>query len=220
MNVEQRAAMHHALGDTHRLAMVDALALSDRSPSDLATLTGLPTNLVAFHLDVLEDAGVITRHASEGDRRRRYVRLAPSAVRLAAASASARADHVLFVCTANSARSQLAAALWERATGRAAASAGTLPAARVHPLAIEVAVTHGLDLAGAAPQGYDEVGEEPDLIVSVCDRANETVVPFAAPRLHWSVPDPVTGGRADFEAAFIELRDRIAHLASVVGGAA
>ncbi len=105
---EQRAAWHHALGDVHRLAILDVLELSDATPGELAEATGMASNLVAFHLDVLEGAGLVTRHRSQGDGRRRYVSLG--------ATATARvfdprepveplvADRVVFVCTHNSAR--------------------------------------------------------------------------------------------------------------------
>jgi ArsR family transcriptional regulator, arsenate/arsenite/antimonite-responsive transcriptional repressor / arsenate reductase (thioredoxin) len=213
-----RAAAHHALADVHRLRLVDALQLSDRTPSQLAAKLGLGSNLLAFHLDVLESAGLIERARSEGDGRRRYVRLRPEAVALTAPSretrsARVRVDDVLFVCTANSARSQLAAALWERATGRPARSAGAAPAAAIHPLARDVAKAHGLELGGA-PQGYDAVTDVPDLVVSVCDRANEAGLPFDVPRLHWSIPDPVGRDRSAVEAAYRELALRVDWLAA------
>jgi protein-tyrosine-phosphatase/DNA-binding HxlR family transcriptional regulator len=218
--LERRAALHRALGEAHRLAVVDALALSDRSPSELAALTSLPSNLLAFHLDVLEDAGLIARHVSEGDRRRRYVRLEARALALLSAPADVPTTSPLFVCTANSARSQLAAALWEARTGRPAASAGHAPADAVDPRAIEVAAEHGLDLRDRRPLGYDELPYEPDLVVAACDRAMEAGPPFDVPVLHWSIPDPVGRDRAAFAAVFAELADRVAHLAARAGVAA
>lgn len=210
----QRAAIHRALGDVHRLEIVDALRLSDQPPGRLAELTGLGSNLVAFHLGVLESAGVVERGPSQGDARRRYVRLCPGALRLLAPLARLTADDVLFVCTANSARSQLAAALWRRRTGCPARSAGQYPAVEVHPLARATAARHGVELGEVRPQGYDAVTHVPDLVVSVCDRAHEAGPPFAVPMLHWSVPDPVGRGPAAFEAAFEELTDRIEVLAA------
>lgn len=210
----QRAAIHRALGDVHRLEIVDALRLSDQPPSRLAQLTGLGSNLVAFHLGVLESAGVVERGPSQGDARRRYVRLRPGALRLLAPAARLTADDVLFVCTANSARSQLAAALWHRRTGCPARSAGQHPAVEVHPLARATAARHGVELGARRPQGYDAVTHPPDLVVSVCDRAHEAGPPFAVPMLHWSVPDPVGGGPAAFEAAYAELRERVELLAA------
>jgi ArsR family transcriptional regulator, arsenate/arsenite/antimonite-responsive transcriptional repressor / arsenate reductase (thioredoxin) len=214
LSLERRAAVHHALGEPHRLAIVDALRLSDRSPSELAALTGLGSNLLAFHLGVLQEAEVIERVVSEGDARRRYVHLESDVLAALTPRPSLAADDVLFVCTANSARSQLAAALWQRRTGRPARSAGSAPATAVHPLAVATAAAHGLDLAAAVPRGYDALGAVPDLVVSVCDRAREGGLPFDVPALHWSVPDPVSGDRAAFEAAFDELDARVAVLAA------
>lgn len=209
----RRAAWHRALGDERRLAIVDALRLSDRTPSGLAEAVGIGSNLLAFHLRALEDAGVIERSTSSGDARRRYVRLrADLDVPLGAAPAVV-AQQVLFVCTANSARSPLAAALWRARTGRRSASAGTAPAATVHPLAVATARRHALDVS-AAPRGYDQVPFPPDLVVSVCDRARECgPPPFAAPTLHWSVPDPADGDRDDFERVHDQLVDRVERLA-------
>ncbi|MBW3663667.1 MAG: helix-turn-helix domain-containing protein [Actinobacteria bacterium] len=217
---ETRARRHHALGDTHRLAIVDALQVSDRTPSELQRLTALPSNLLAFHLDVLEEAALIARHGSEGDRRRRYVTLdggvLADLVVVPPSGLGDIADPVLFVCRRNSARSQLAAALWSERTGRVGLSAGLDPAPRVHPHAVEVARRHRLDVRGARPRGYPEVEVEPGLVVSVCDRAREAGIPFDAPVLHWSVPDPTRGGLRDFETAYTVLSRRIDRLAQAV----
>ena len=75
LDVAHRAALHAALGEPLRLAIVDDLAVSDRSPGELGERHGLSANLLAHHLDVLEAAGAIIRFESAGDRRRRYVRL-------------------------------------------------------------------------------------------------------------------------------------------------
>jgi ArsR family transcriptional regulator, arsenate/arsenite/antimonite-responsive transcriptional repressor / arsenate reductase (thioredoxin) len=214
LSLQRRATVHRALGEPHRLAIVDALRLSDRSPSELAALTGLGSNLLAFHLGVLEEAEVIERIASEGDARRRYVHVHPDVLTALTPHPSLVADDVVFLCTANSARSQLAAALWERRTGRPARSAGSAPATAVHPLAVATAAAHGLDLAAAVPRGYDALGPAPDLVVSVCDRAREGGLPYDVPALHWSVADPVTGDRHAFEAAFDELAARVEILAA------
>lgn len=213
-SLERRAAMYRALGDVHRLAIVDALRLSDRTPGELGALTATASNLLAHHLDVLEAAEMITRAPSQGDGRRRYVRLRREALReLVRPAARIVADDVLFVCTQNAARSQLAAGLWQRRTGRTARSAGRQPADAVHPLAREVARAHGIELP-SVPRSYDAIDPPPDLVVSVCDRAHEAGVPFDVATLHWSVPDPATGDRPAFEAAFAELADRVDVLAT------
>jgi ArsR family transcriptional regulator, arsenate/arsenite/antimonite-responsive transcriptional repressor / arsenate reductase (thioredoxin) len=207
-----RAALHRALADPCRLAIVEALAHSDRTPGALRALTGTDWNLLGFHLRTLEDAGVIERHGSAGDRRRRYVRLRAGALDgLRPAPALPAFHRPLFVCTRNSARSPFAAGLWRARTGRPAASAGSHPAPRVHPLAVAVAAGYEVQRAGARPQGYGQVTTAPDLVVSVCDRALEGGLPVAAPHLHWSVPDPQD--RPGFETAFADIAGRIDRLA-------
>jgi protein-tyrosine-phosphatase len=115
----------------------------------------------------------------------------------------------LFVCTANSARSQLAAALWEKATGAPATSAGTHPAERVHPGAVAAARRAGLDLRDAAPRDLASIETLPPLLVTVCDRAHEEL-DARDDWLHWSVPDPVpVGTSAAFDAAVTVLGERI-----------
>jgi protein-tyrosine-phosphatase len=191
------------------------LALGDRTPRELGELVGAPTNLLAHHLRVLEHVGLIERRASAGDGRRRYVVLRPEPLAGLLPAARLPAGTVLFVCTHNSARSQVAAALWRDRTGDAAESAGTNPAPEVHPAAVQAARRMGLDLADARPKGYDAVEVRPALVVSVCDRAHEGAIPFEAPVLHWSVPDPVADGRrAAFAAAFTEIERRVERLAA------
>lgn len=214
--LDERAAVYRALGDEHRLAIVDALRLSDRTPTELQELTGLPSNLLAFHLDALEQVGLIERHRSQGDGRRRYVSLRHDTLARVGDTSQLQAGLVLFVCTHNSARSQLASALWAARTGGPSMSAGTDPAPAVHPLAVEVAGAHGLDLSGARPRSYHEVDVDPQLVVSVCDRARESGLVFDAPLLHWSVADPAGGDRDAFQAAFDEISRRVDLLAERV----
>ena len=207
-SLEHRAAMHAALGDPVRLAIVDDLALSDRSPKELGERHGLPTNLLAHHLDVLEGAGLIVRFGSAGDRRRKYVRLVRQPMMQVADAQPAPAGKVLFLCSHNSARSQLAAALWTARTGQPAASAGTHPAARVHRGAVAAARRAGLDLDDAVPRQVDAIDPTAQ-VVTVCDRAHEELEP-APTWWHWSIPDPVeTGTAAAFDAVVADLDARI-----------
>src|SRR5882757_3577189 len=92
-----RARVHAALGEPARLTIVDALAWGDASPGEIGHLLGLPTNLIAHHLKVLQDAGVVQRTRSEGDRRRTYLRLVPDAL-TTLATGFAPAPRVVFVC--------------------------------------------------------------------------------------------------------------------------
>jgi DNA-binding transcriptional ArsR family regulator len=145
MNTDQteelarRAAVHAALADPARLLITDTLAEGDASPAELGALLGMPSNLLAHHLRVLEYAGIITRRRSEGDHRRSYLRLVPGALGSLGGPPLRTARRVLFVCTANSARSHLAAALWRQASRVPAASAGTRPAAVIDPGAVDAA---------------------------------------------------------------------------------
>src|SRR5690349_22752721 len=159
----RRAAVHAALADPARLAITDTLLTGDASPSELAALLAMPSNLLAHHLRTLEQAGVITRRRSEGDRRRAYLRLVPGTLDSPAAAAAAAVPRVLFVCTANSARSHLAAALWRRASRVPAASAGTQPAERIDPGTIAAARRHHLPLPRLRPRHISEVQDEGDL---------------------------------------------------------
>jgi protein-tyrosine-phosphatase len=119
----------------------------------------------------------------------------------------------LFVCTANSARSQLAAALWTQIVGEPATSAGTHPADRVHPGAVAAARRAGLDLSHSAPRRLDPRSMT-GLVVTVCDRAHEELA-AGGRSVHWSIPDPVAvGTRAAFDATVTELRARIERVAA------
>ncbi len=212
-DVERRAALHGVLSDPGRLAVVDLLAWGDRSPSELAETLGMASNLLAHHVNVLVSAGVARRHRSEGDRRRTYVSLAPAALDGLAELGPARPApaRVVFVCTANSARSQLAAALWSRASDLPAASGGTHPASKVAPGALRAARRHHLTGLGT-PRAIDEVLAGGDFVVTVCDLAHEETRRLAD--THWSVPDPVPAGDDDaFEGAITELERRVADLA-------
>lgn len=236
-DLERRARRYAALGEPVRLSIVDRLWLGDSSPGDLAAALDVPTNLLAHHLRVLEGAALILRVRSEGDRRRTYVRLRsddPSVGALrygdrppGAMAASeggpdpqlGSASRVVFVCTHNSARSQLAAAVWKGLSTTPAASAGTRPAVRVHPRAMSVGRRHGLHLSRTATAHTGKVLRRNDLVVAVCDNAYEELSSAAdsRPRLHWSIPDPVRIDTDEaFEAAYRDIADRVDRLIRAV----
>jgi protein-tyrosine-phosphatase len=209
VDIEQRARRHAALGDPVRLAIVDDLAASDRAPKELSERHGVPSNLLAHHLEVLEHAGLIERLVSSGDRRRRYIRLRPESVIGLDISVMVPTGPVLFVCTHNSARSQLAAALWEQELGGRALSAGTHPADQVHPGAVQAGRRVGLDLSSASPRSLADVDFEPALVVTVCDQAHEELTP-EEDWWHWSTPDPAADAvPGAFDAALSRIRARI-----------
>ncbi len=216
---ERRARVHAALGDVHRLQIVDLLATTDASSSEIGAATRLPSNLLAHHLNTLEDAGLVTRRRSEGDKRRSYLSLnrheallVPDAPQAGTIPAARR---VVFVCTANTARSHLAAALWRTASPVAATSAGTHPGERINPGALAAARRHHLDLPAVAPRSLADTLDEGDLVITVCDRAHEEL--GNAAWAHWSIPDPVpVGGRVAFDAAHNALAQRVASAARSV----
>ena len=126
---------------------------------------------------------------------------------------------VLVLCTGNSARSQIAEALLAtRGTGRIeATSAGSRPAARVNPYAVEVLRAHGIEWTGRSPKSIDDVaGERFDLVITVCDNARDAcpVFPGAAAQVHWGLPDPAEvtepeAARRDFADTYDALAARV-----------
>jgi ArsR family transcriptional regulator, arsenate/arsenite/antimonite-responsive transcriptional repressor / arsenate reductase (thioredoxin) len=212
-NAMRRVQIHAALADPGRLAIVDRLLLADASPSELQAALSMSSSLIAHHLGVLEGAGVVRRVRSEGDRRRSYLQLIPESMDLLVPSTAWRAERVLFVCTQNSARSQLAVAVWIRRSSLLATSAGTHPAADVHPWAVAAAARRKLSMRPHPPRHVDDVIRPTDVVIAVCDNAHEEL-PADSRRLHWSIPDPVRIGRVDaFDRALDELIVRIDHLA-------
>jgi len=246
MNIEkndrsERAAKHAALGDPTRLEIVDLLTLGDLSPTELQQRLGISSNLLAHHLGLLEREGIVGRRRSDADRRRSYVRLVPHGLEGLAPTSAAAPRRVVFVCTANSARSQLAEAIWMqsawaqapdaqktgarnpdaqnpnaqntvRSCSIPAASAGIRPAEAIEPGAIETARRHGLVLPSRAPRHVEDVIEDEDCVITVCDTAHEEL-PTMGGGLHWSVPDPVPiGTEAAFDAAFEDIAQRIGEL--------
>jgi protein-tyrosine-phosphatase len=197
--LEMRAARYAALADVARLAVVDELALGDRSPSELQAM-----------LD-LEDAGLVIRRRSEGDRRRTYLTLVDGALDEQSTAPGLPVGRVVFVCSANSARSQLAAALWSQSSDIPVTSAGTHPADSVAEGAKAVAKRHSLKLAPTTPQQLTDIASADDFVVAVCDNAYEELGPSIS--LHWSIPDPVSKGNdAAFDNAYAELDRRITTL--------
>lgn len=217
-SIEARSRIHAALGEPVRLAIVDHLSLGDASPGELGSLLAVSTNLLAHHLRVLEAAGLIRRIRSEGDQRRTYVQLCldePIVADITGAAPAVQAVRIVFVCTRNSARSQLAAAAWNRAHDVPATCAGTQPAPRVHPMAITVGRRHGLRLGRAKTADAGAVLRPGDLVVAVCDTAYEELgAAHGDAVLHWAVPDPARiGTEAAFERAYRALAARVDRLA-------
>jgi protein-tyrosine-phosphatase len=124
-----------------------------------------------------------------------------------------KTERVVFVCTQNSARSQLAAAIWNRRRSVPAASAGTRPSPEIHPEALAVARRRNLPMEPRTPRRIDDVVTPDDFIIAVCDNAHEEL-PTSLSRIHWSIPDPARSSLPDaFDRAFDELTQRIDYLA-------
>jgi protein-tyrosine-phosphatase len=233
-----RARRHAALGEPVRLAMIERLLVTDAAPGELSAHFGLATNVLAHHLKVLQTAGLIRRVRSEGDARRAYVQLRLDDPQIESllghrpntgsgvadpftSVGGIRPERVLFVCTANSARSQLAAAAWGSASPVPVASAGTHPAVRVHPRAVSTGRRHGLRIDPHATAGLGQVIAAGDLVVCVCDNAHEELT-IAGPdalgvsvagHIHWAVADPVPADTDEaFEHAHAEITGRVQRL--------
>jgi protein-tyrosine-phosphatase/DNA-binding transcriptional ArsR family regulator len=233
-------------GHPVRWLLLSELARSDRQVRELKALLGQPQSLVSYHLARLRAGGLVAVRRSSADRRDAYysIDLARCGELLTAAGtalhpglrlipplgripASAR---VLFLCTGNSARSQMAQAILEQMAGGAvtAASAGSHPKP-LHPNAVRVMGEDGLDISERQSRHLSVfAGQRFDYVISLCDRLREVCPEFpgAAEVIHWSIPDPGagSGGDADtypaFRAVAADLRTRIGFLLARISDAA
>jgi protein-tyrosine-phosphatase len=185
---------HQALADPHRLAIAQALLTRDLSPGEIGEQWGLSTSLVAHHVKTLVESGLAVRRGGEHDGRKSYLSLQrddPEAVAVVAIGAPGipRPRRLAFVCTQNSARSKLAAALWRRVSDVPVVDAGTTPSVVPHPLTVQTAQRRGLEIDNDMHQVGDTLAAG-DLVIAVCDHVHETL-PTQVERWHWSIPDPV-----------------------------
>lgn len=232
-------------GHPLRWRLLSELARSDRMVHELTGLVGEPQNLVSYHLGKLREGRLVSARRSSADRRDTYywldltrvggllsaaggtlhpgLRLIPPQTRNAA---PARAVRVLFLCTGNSARSQMAEALARARSGGAieAVSAGSHPRP-LHPNAVRVMrEEHGLDLAGQVSKSLDQFSGQPfDWVISLCDKVREVCPEFPGhPQvIHWSLANPVTGDADDvtyplFQETAAELETRIGFLIALI----
>ncbi|HMA35419.1 MAG TPA: metalloregulator ArsR/SmtB family transcription factor [Chloroflexia bacterium] len=231
-------AFFKVLADETRLTIIRLLTLTDLRAGELVEMLGLPQNAVSYHLKHLRAAGLLRDHRSQADARDIYYSLAWEKLEALYAAAGAalrlgntpprpprpteRPVRVLFLCTHNSARSQLAEGLLRYLGGAAVAvaSAGSSPAAAVHPDAVALLAAWGIDPAPHRPKPLSAVVDQPfDVLITVCDRVREQCPTFAhGPRpIHWSIPDPATladdtARQAAFAAVGQELQTRIRYL--------
>jgi ArsR family transcriptional regulator len=222
------------LADDTRWRVLQALRSSDRLVGELVEELGLPQNLVSYHLSTLRQAGLVRQHRSDADGRATYYGLdlvavtrlyhqlgAALALPVAARPTALPPLTVVFLCRANSARSQIAEG-WLRTLsgGRVTVrSAGTQPA-RLHPLAEQAMAEVGIDVGHQQSKHVDALADlAPDVVVTVCDIAREECPVWhrAGARIHWSTPDPARADAgpqqiAAFRAARDELRERVVGL--------
>ncbi|MGH3488608.1 MAG: ArsR family transcriptional regulator [Actinopolymorphaceae bacterium] len=236
-------------GHELRWRLMRELAQSDRRVRELVTAIDEPQNLVSYHLGKLRSAGLVTTRRSSADGRDIYYHLdlarcaellaetgaalhpalspavsGPTPTRLA----NSRRISVLFLCTGNTARSPMAAALLHHQThGKVeTASAGSNPKP-LSPHAVRALREYDVDLSGHRPRHVDTfTGRRFDYVISLCDRVREVCPDFAYhPRLvHWSIPDPNAAtasdpggaGYAAFRRTAAELDTRIRFLVPVL----
>jgi ArsR family transcriptional regulator, arsenate/arsenite/antimonite-responsive transcriptional repressor / arsenate reductase (thioredoxin) len=232
-----------------RWHLLQELARSDRAVRELADRLSEPQNLVSYHLRRLRDGGLVHARRSAADGRDTYYAMdlgscekqlrATSAALHPALSvardgptgekAGRRARRrLLFLCTGNSARSQMAEALIEHLSDGTveAASAGSHPKP-LHPNAVRVMGRRGIDISGNRTKHLDEfVSRRFDRVITLCDRVREVCPEFPSdPELvHWSMPDPAQAGLTDraslpaFERIAEELETRIRFLLALLAG--
>ena len=224
-----------------RWRLLSELARSDLRVGELCERSGQQQSLVSYHLRRLRDGGLVFARRSLADGRDTYyaldvarcgellaeagAALHPGLMALPSSSGPAVAD-VLFLCTGNSARSQMAEALCESLSAGAirAVSAGSHPKA-LHPNAVRVLRARGLDVSGRRAKHLGEFAERRfDHVISLCDRVREVCPEFpGAPELiHWSIPDPAREPGGDkqtlpaFERTATELATRLGFLIEAI----
>ncbi len=193
-----------------------ALSRSDHRVEELVKQIKQPHNLISYHLRRLRLQQLVTERRSSADARDIYyslnldqfrqlyhetgqalhpgVREPLSALQPQTKTVSEAPVRVLFLCTHNSARSQMAEGLLRELSHNKLEvfSAGTEPAG-VHPLAIKVMAGRGIDLRIHRSKHLDEyLGQDFDYVITVCDRIREVcpIFPGEPEHIHWSFPDP------------------------------
>ncbi|MBT2551695.1 ArsR family transcriptional regulator [Arthrobacter sp. ISL-5] len=224
-------------GHPVRWQLLGELARSDRQVRELTALVGQRQSLTSYHLGQLRAAGLVTMRRSSDDGRDTYcslnlalyrerladagaalhpgLRLVPAALTPPAGGPGRSPVRVLFLCTGNSARSQMAEAILERVGGPGieAASAGSHPK-DLHPDAVRVMRERGIDIGGARSKNLGEFAEQRfDYVVSLCDRVREVCPDFPGPpaMVHWSMADPAAEAAAGQESypAFVRTADEL-----------
>ena len=225
------------VADPLRWRLLTELATSDRRVGELTELVESPQSLVSYHLGQLRSGGLVRARRSSADGRDTYyridaarcaqlfgdasaslhpgLRLVPAAPAPAGATARRRKPRVLFLCTGNSARSQMAEALVSVRSGGTVEgrSAGSHPKP-LHPNAVRAMAERGVDIAGRPTKHLSRFARNRfDHVVTLCDKVKEVCPEFPGrpPLAHWSMPDPSAAGAGsdDSYAAFVRTADEI-----------
>ena len=236
----QPPAIFRLAGHPLRWRLLSELARSDRRVRELTGALGQPQSLVSYHLGRLRAAGVVSTHRSSADGRDAYYRMNLDRCRDLLIDAGhellhpaldhpeigrtprTRRPRVVFLCTGNSARSQIAEALLQQLSGNTveAFSAGSRPKA-LHPGAVRVMRARGIDISDRRPKHLSTLAQRRfDFVISLCDRVREVCPEFPGDPVttHWSIPDPaaqpVSASEPDapFERTAVELETRIRFL--------
>lgn len=203
-----------ALADDTRLGILRLLALTDLRAGEIAEQVCAPQNAVSYHLKQLRALGLLRDRRGDHDARDIYYSADLDRLRLLFQTASDSIHpgveprgtdeeatgevvdpvRILFLCTHNSARSQLAEAIARKRGGDSvqAFSAGSI-VSELHPLTVSLLAEWGIDMSGHYSKTMDRfVGEEFDYIITTCDSVREScpVFPGDPKRIHWSFPDP------------------------------
>ena len=233
-------------GHPLRWRLLSELARSDRRVGELCSLAGRRQSLVSYHLRRLREGGLVSVRRSAADGRDKYyvldltrcgelvssagVSLHPGLASIPRPRAERkRGSHlarVLFLCTGNSARSQIAEALANRRSDGvvSAVSAGSHPKP-LHRNAVRVMRERGIDIAGGRSKHLSEFADERfDYVISLCDRVREVCPEFPGgpAAIHWSIPDPGRDPGTDeetlpaFERTATELSTRIDFLIEAI----
>ena len=201
-------------GHPVRWRLLNELVRSDRHVGELCKLLDQPQSLVSYHLLQLRKGSLVSTRRSSADGRAAYYSvdlahcrkllvevgdllhprlvLSPTSAVAGDEEPSSTPARVLFLCTGNSARSQMAEAFLARETANAIArSAGSHPKP-LHHNAVKAMREHGIDIAGRRSKHLQEfAGQQFDYVISVCDLVREICPEFpGAQALHWSIPDP------------------------------
>jgi protein-tyrosine-phosphatase len=233
-------------GEPVRWQLLRELARSDRHVRELTDLVGRPQNLVSYHLGKLRSAGLVVAHRSSADGRDVYYTVALGrfsellaatgqslhpGLQLALAAPAAvppgRPVRLLFLCTGNSARSQIAEALAvARSEGLAEAFSAGSHSKPVHPHAARVLGERGISFGDRRSKHLSTFAAARfDYVITLCDKVREVCPEFPGHpgHLHWSIPDPAASGGDDqatlaaFRRVAAELDARIGYLLAGIG---